>query len=440
MGNSIGRLVSDAQPVDIICDEYKCNMNLPTMSETIDNEKDIELDLTTFEAGTFNYATTEQTIDLERISSSERSRRTPLLHQNATQSLKKNVDDQDRPLQKSNSLRSFNARRPPTQNGPSMDYYKAIQKKEHMSFTHLNHLIRRYTETVDGGFLTPYHWSHFMFEYNTRKVQTLIIQRKLAPFYTPLDNYEKNWSKSTVLKNASNLRLHEEYQKGKIESNVILNYLCLNSTKRFSNAPKVIIRRGRDLQHKNTIKLFYSNAIIIQEQEEENYHKAKEKWENSRFYPDKNLPSKDLIYTVYRDCIKCPICFLYVPQPLNYSTCCKAPICTECFIKLNSSRTKQDIDLESNAEFNVSDDDDNPKEGTIGLVSWTSNLRCPFCCKDGFSILYQSPTNRKTGICGVKPSLFSIRDNDKFSSILNASHFYENTFSISLSDIELDWK
>ncbi|CAO3681091.1 unnamed protein product [Rhizopus stolonifer] len=39
--------------------------------------------------------------------------------------------------------------------------------------------------------------------------------------------------------------------------------------------------------------------------------------------------------TLYNNAVECPICFLYYPPHINYSRCCGQPICTECFIQIH---------------------------------------------------------------------------------------------------------
>lgn len=43
---------------------------------------------------------------------------------------------------------------------------------------------------------------------------------------------------------------------------------------------------------------------------------------------------KQIEKTLYNDAVECPICFLYYPANINYSRCCDQPICTECFVQI----------------------------------------------------------------------------------------------------------
>ncbi|TMW56769.1 hypothetical protein Poli38472_006779 [Pythium oligandrum] len=55
---------------------------------------------------------------------------------------------------------------------------------------------------------------------------------------------------------------------------------------------------------------------------------------------------------------ECPICFMYYPGSLNTATCCKKPICSECYLQLKPPR---------------------------------KSVCCPFCNREGFSIKYTAP-------------------------------------------------
>ncbi|KAG1451680.1 hypothetical protein G6F56_008021 [Rhizopus delemar] len=54
--------------------------------------------------------------------------------------------------------------------------------------------------------------------------------------------------------------------------------------------------------------------------------------EKQRAYMEK---MKKIEQTLYDDAVECPICFLYYPPNINYSRCCDQPICTECFVQIH---------------------------------------------------------------------------------------------------------
>ena len=54
-------------------------------------------------------------------------------------------------------------------------------------------------ETVDYGFLTPQGVYTGTPDWNHQIVTQLIIERRLAPFYRPLEDYDENWDDEQIL-------------------------------------------------------------------------------------------------------------------------------------------------------------------------------------------------------------------------------------------------
>ena len=54
-------------------------------------------------------------------------------------------------------------------------------------------------ETVDYGFLTPQGVYTGTPDWNTQVVSQLIVDRRLAPFYRPLEDYEDDWDDDRIL-------------------------------------------------------------------------------------------------------------------------------------------------------------------------------------------------------------------------------------------------
>lgn len=54
-------------------------------------------------------------------------------------------------------------------------------------------------ETVDYGFLTPQGVYTGTPDWNQQIVTQLIIERRLAPFYRPLEDYDDNWEDEQIL-------------------------------------------------------------------------------------------------------------------------------------------------------------------------------------------------------------------------------------------------
>jgi hypothetical protein len=80
-------------------------------------------------------------------------------------------------------------------------------------------------------------------------------------------------------------------------------------------------------------------------------HKAK-KSDCEAVYFDSNWLKEELV--------ECPICLLDFPRNLNYTTCCRQPLCTACFVKIKR-----------------------PNSGRV--------ISCPFCVYANFSVVYHKP-------------------------------------------------
>ncbi|KAI0747937.1 hypothetical protein C8Q80DRAFT_1120547 [Daedaleopsis nitida] len=135
-------------------------------------------------------------------------------------------------------------------------------------------------ETVDFGYLTPQGIYTGPRDWNQAVVTQLIVERKLAPFYRPLEDYDESWDDEQVL--AARKEPPEPEGGERAES--------------ASSASS----RGHHAKRPSA---------------------AKE-------------PARHPEAAIYRGAMECPICFLYYPPNINRSRCCDQAICTECFVQI----------------------------------------------------------------------------------------------------------
>ncbi|KAI0807201.1 hypothetical protein C8Q74DRAFT_1313087 [Fomes fomentarius] len=136
-------------------------------------------------------------------------------------------------------------------------------------------------ETVDFGYLTPQGIYTGPRDWNQAVVTQLIIERKLAPFYRPLEDYDESWDDEQILAARKEPPEPEGGEPSRAES------VNSASTRGHTKRPSA----------------------------------AKE-------------PSRHPEAAIYRGAIECPICFLYYPSNINRSRCCDQAICTECFVQI----------------------------------------------------------------------------------------------------------
>lgn len=135
---------------------------------------------------------------------------------------------------------------------------------------------------VDGGTVCPHPDSVY---FNTQQdwdkdvVRELIIQRKLAPFYKGLNDYNNEMSDLDILQ--------EKYNG---------NFNSPNAS------PQTQIKSPRRTASNSSNQL--------------------------------KKPTVNFEAFIYRNAQECPICFLFYPPNQNRSRCCDQPLCTDCFVQI----------------------------------------------------------------------------------------------------------
>ncbi|KAF9519928.1 hypothetical protein BS47DRAFT_1008038 [Hydnum rufescens UP504] len=190
-------------------------------------------------------------------------------------------------------------------------------------------------ETVDFGALIPQGGIYTAApDWNHTVVAQLIIHRKLAPFYRPLEDYEEDWDDEQIL--AARKKHPNE------DSSV---YVINAKEGHGSSAGPPFQSATSALRSAASGKVPVRPATIGKETQ------------------------RSFDAQVYRSAVECPICFLYYPPNINRTRCCDHPICTECFVQIKRSEPT-----------------------TTHIVS--EPACCPYCMQPNFGVTYAAPTWR----------------------------------------------
>ncbi|KAI8877897.1 hypothetical protein K501DRAFT_288152 [Backusella circina FSU 941] len=169
-------------------------------------------------------------------------------------------------------------------------------------------------------------------DYDPRKVRSLIIARKMAPFYKGLSD-----APETVIE--SNLP---------VESPPTMHSSCslstITTTTAITDTKKISSPIGRPRSASSSSRAKDHDPYL----------------ERKKLYLAKMKQREKMLYN---DAVECPICFLYYPANTNYSRCCDQPICTECFVQIHR-----------------------PVETPMEPAT------CPFCMQENYGIVYESPS------------------------------------------------
>ncbi|KAI5954741.1 SIP5 [Candida theae] len=266
------------------------------------------------------------------------------------------------------------------QRSASSDLRKAKrqEEKDQKQYHHYSQLIVKFDENVDGGYLAPYGTYKSNLDFDTDIVRSLIVNRELSPFFTPLQDFNESWTDDELCILLSQLPLHA------LEEPTELN----GSEEEEEDADSHKIHKSANYykrqEEKAKLKSLISRMKDIQKDEEQKYIDAKG---NS-----KQIPSRDLLLRLYRNPSECPICFLYYPKHLNVSRCCLQPICTECFVQIKRLDPHPPHDDPSNHQAG---------EQPHSLISEPAS--CPYCAMPEFGVTYDAPLDVHTGLGGIVP-------------------------------------
>ncbi|CAI4048695.1 hypothetical protein N7582_004444 [Saccharomyces uvarum] len=313
-----------------------------------------------------------------------------------------------------NILSGNNTRSRASSNISGSSRRKTSREKELAKEAHAKQLVVRCNETVDGGFLAPFGcYSFEKLDYDTTVVKNLITKRRLAPFYTPLQDFDESWTRDELIKIVDGLPLHDTFDE-KLEEFEDVPIGNLRKPTYNDLIDKSLSKKEQRRMHAKIFRArLYKKRILWQENENESFlekklemrqlvNKTNSLGDDNSNRPKTNyhLPTDDLKYTLYKNGSECPICFLYFPEPFNYSKCCQQPICTECFVQIKRADPHFPHD-----EVDPSNPPTNDSEKDPNLLT-SEPANCPYCATADFSITYEPPTNRETGIGGISPDTY----------------------------------
>jgi hypothetical protein len=268
--------------------------------------------------------------------------------------------------------------------GSSSDSRKLIKQQEKDKQRELHHLnlIVRSRENVDGGYLAPFGTYKSNLDFSTEVVRKLIINRQLAPFFTPLPDFSDDWSDKELLTILRQLPLHsidDAYSDPEEIDDIDAHKInkSVNYYKRQEQKEKLRLLKleMKELQKSEELSFLEDKLKIQSNQNSDNINK--------------HIPNSTLLLKLYRNSTECPICFLFYPRYLNVSRCCLQPICSECFVQIKRLDPHPPHD----------DPSVNSNETPHQLISEVAC--CPYCASSDFGVTYDSPIDVNCGIQGT---------------------------------------
>ncbi|KAK9468890.1 hypothetical protein V1512DRAFT_220473 [Lipomyces arxii] len=206
-------------------------------------------------------------------------------------------------------------------------------------------------EMVDGGFLVPQGVYTGLQDFKARIVRQLQIERRLAPFFKAIDDYDDNWTDAQLIAAVRGLPIP-----------------AASSTPAISSSPE-ITNRARSQSNVESREKTRPRSNTV-----------------SSLTGDKKRSALEA--ALYRGAVECPICFLCYPPYLNSTRCCDQPICSECFVQIKRSDPHV-------PEHEEADNEHGESTTPFGMVEFISEPACcPYCAEPDFGVTYTPPPFR----------------------------------------------
>ncbi len=247
-------------------------------------------------------------------------------------------------------------------------------------------------EFIDGGFLTLQGVYTGPQEFKKSIVKQLQIDRRLAPFYKGLEDYEELWTDEELF-----CEIKKSVPNSQLLAYDIAYFIAggsnLNVNVAGSNRPS----RPNSFAEQNPSSPSRASRPRAQTvSSSSNTHNQPPSSPSSSPTLNHRAPlSSSLGISLYKNATECPICFLYYPPNIAYTRCCNQPICTECFVQIRRPNP--------HAPIVHADSPDPPPENPEELIMEPAT--CPYCVATDFGVLYYPPAFR----IGIPPAPGTIK-------------------------------
>ncbi|SPO05549.1 related to regulator protein Sip5 [Cephalotrichum gorgonifer] len=284
-------------------------------------------------------------------------------------------------------------------------------------------------EHVDGGFLVTMGMYKGREDFSKPVVRQLQIERKLAPFWRPLDVDVDDLNDTQLVYAARGLPVPEPDAslppdlQAAMQSPITPNQSTSNlnlavptsthggqlhsaASEAASSNPGSALPSPTAPSHPRR-----SRGKAIAEALSHSLRSSRNNSQTDLSQRELALPNEPLVngqpleVALYRTSEDCPICFATYPNYLNYTRCCGHMICSECFVQIK----RPDPHIPENhgepgAEgANAPRPDAGPIETHSLLVS--EPAVCPYCTQPEFGVTYEPPPFRR-GLIYATPYLF----------------------------------
>ncbi|ESZ97470.1 hypothetical protein SBOR_2159 [Sclerotinia borealis F-4128] len=281
-------------------------------------------------------------------------------------------------------------------------------------------------EHVDTGFLVTMGVYTGPEDFNKVLVRQLMIERRIAPFWRGLDDYQKDWTEHQLVAAARGLpipaadevpaenisRPHSSDSPNASSSNLqnLMMPLALR-TQSASYDTSVGLSSSHPAFNTSSpasplnapatsTSLLRSRAKTLGLKSASKESSAPDVTRREIQLPrDPKVNGQAIEAFLYKDSIECAICLTWYPSYVNRTRCCDQNICSECFVQIK--RPDPHIPEHHGPPQSAPEAPETVVEDTEMLVS--EPACCPYCLRPEFGVTYEPPPFRR-GLVYAKPS------------------------------------
>ncbi|KAK8112394.1 c2h2 zinc finger protein [Apiospora sp. TS-2023a] len=295
-------------------------------------------------------------------------------------------------------------------------------------------------EHVDGGFLVATGIYPAAEDWDHSVVRQLQIERKMAPYWRGLGDFEDHWAEHQIIAAARGLEIPPADEvpeglvpqplAGRVESpNESIQNLMVPiggrtmsaSSERTGSNPGSSLPSPTSPAPTHSLKPHKRAMAAVMSISSRNGSQQEIVPTGPR---EVNLTPDDPFINgqprevfLYKDGGECPLCYMYYPRFLNMTRCCGQSICSECFVHIKRPdphlpEHHGDQPAQEGAEVNSSDD-------TEELIM--EPAKCPYCQQPEFGITYEAPPFRR-GLVYAAPGLGAMGTAMSSTSSLNTGN------------------
>ncbi|TGO11416.1 hypothetical protein BTUL_0110g00270 [Botrytis tulipae] len=276
-------------------------------------------------------------------------------------------------------------------------------------------------EHVDGGYLVTMGVYTGPEDFNKAIVRQLMIERRVAPFWRGLDDYESDWTEHQLVAAGRGLpipaadeipsedsaRPHSSNSANAPNSN--LQNLTVPIASR-SQSASYDTSVGRSPSHSSfntsspasplnapatSTSLLRPRAKTLGLKSSSKETSATDSGPREIQLPrDSQVNGQAIEAFLYKDAVECSICLIFYPPYLNRTRCCDQTICSECFVQIKRP------DPHTPEHHSPPQPAPDQAEDTEMLVS--EPAACPYCQRPEFGVTYEPPPFRR-GLVYAKP-------------------------------------